>query len=104
MTLLARPPRLLDEENRVSVLSMGRGEAAEPQPGGGWISGACTHAPRPSASLPRFNPSAVVLAVQRILGEQGITAIVDFGNADVAVNAAADLLRALGVAPGVPAR
>jgi hypothetical protein len=45
-----------------------------------------------------------VLAVQRLLGERGITVVVDLGNANTAVTAAADLLRALGVASGAQAR
>jgi hypothetical protein len=76
--------------------------ADDPQPhsGGGWISGPCINPPRLSAPLPQYNPSALVLAVQRLLGERGITVIVDLGNANTAVAAATDLLRALGVAPG----
>ena len=88
----------------MSMRSMNPGDGPQPQPGGGWISGPCTNPARPSAALPQYNPSALVLAVQRLLGERGITVIVDLGNANTAVTAAADLLRALGVVPGVQVR
>jgi hypothetical protein len=65
---------------------------------GGWLSGPCPPA-RPSAPLPEFNPSVLVLDVQRLLAERGITVVVDLGNANTATIAPADLLRALGVAP-----
>lgn len=70
----------------------------DPQPGGGWLSGPCTE-PRPSAALPQYNPSMVVIAVVELLGRNGITVVVDLGNAQTAITAAADLLRSLGCAP-----
>jgi hypothetical protein len=88
----------------VSWLSVNRGHGPQPQPGGSWMSGPCINATRPSAPLPQFNPSALALAVQRLLGERGITVIVDLGNANMVVTAAADLLRAMGVAPDGQAR
>jgi hypothetical protein len=86
------------------MLSMSAGDDPEPQPGGGWMSGPCANPPRPTAPLPRFNPSTLVLAVQRLSGERGISVVVDLGNANTAVTAAAHLLRALGVASGAQAR
>lgn len=52
-----------------------------------------------SVPLPRVNPSRLVLDVQRLLGERGVTVVVDMGNANAAIAAASDLLRALGVVP-----
>jgi hypothetical protein len=52
-----------------------------------------------SAPLPTYNPSVLVLRVQELLARDGITIVVDLGNANTALYAAADLLRALGVAP-----
>jgi len=54
---------------------------------------------RPSAPLPAYNPSLLVLEVVEILGRNGITVIVDLGNSNTAIHAAADLLRAVGVRP-----
>ena len=56
------------------------------------------------AALPQFNPSVLVLEVQRVLGVHGIKVLVDMGNASTAVTAASDLLRALGVAPSASPR
>ena len=74
----------------------------EPRPGGGWISGACTNPPRPSAALPAYNPSLVVLEVQALLGRAGINVVIDLAGAPTAVAAARELLWALGVSPGRP--
>jgi hypothetical protein len=72
--------------------------------GGGWISGACTNPARPTAALPVYNPSRVVLEVQALLGRAGIDVVIDIAGAPHAVAAAGDLLRALGVSPGTQAR
>jgi adenine/guanine phosphoribosyltransferase-like PRPP-binding protein len=53
------------------------------------------------APLPRYSPSVLVMRVQELLVREGITVVVDLGNTGTAVLAAADLLRALGVAPGL---
>lgn len=52
-----------------------------------------------SAPLPQYSPYALVVAVQRLLGQRGIVTIVDLGDCNTAAIAAADLLRAIGVAP-----
>lgn len=48
---------------------------------------------------PQFNPSCLVLLVMETLGRRGIQTTVDSVNVGPSVNAAADLLRALGVQP-----
>ena len=58
-----------------------------------------TGRPRRSAQLPRYSPTTLVMDVQRLLRESGIATLIDLGNANTAIYAAADLLRALGVAP-----
>ena len=54
---------------------------------------------RRTARLPRYSPTTLVMDVQRLLREAGITTLVDLGSAGTAINIAAELLRALGVAP-----
>jgi hypothetical protein len=55
--------------------------------------------PEREARLPVYNPSTLALTVQRILGESGVTTVIELSNVDEVVSAAANLLRALGVAP-----
>lgn len=53
----------------------------------------------PPTNRPQYNPSVLVLDVQRVLAQKGIRVIVDSDNAFPAQVAAADLLRALHVEP-----
>lgn len=55
--------------------------------------------PLPTRRLPEYNPSLLVLRVQEVLARDGIAVVVDGLNAQTSVTAAADLLRALRVAP-----
>lgn len=58
---------------------------------GGWISGPCLDT--------QYNPAMVVVHVMHLLNKRGIENHCSNANSGTAVNAAADLLRALGVQP-----
>jgi hypothetical protein len=53
----------------------------------------------PIDNRPQYNPSILVLDVQRLLGVKGIQVVIDQHNVVTATTAAADLLNALHVMP-----
>lgn len=76
----------------------------EPQRGGGgWISGPSITtspdiSPDPGETWPEFNPAALVFEVQDVLRRVGVQTRPDM-SMNLAMTAAADLLRAMGVRP-----
>lgn len=71
--------------------------SGKPRPmlGGGWIDGPCNPAPIRTA----YDPNELVQDVAQVLAAAGVEGV--RVNQATAVNAAADLLSAMGVTPGV---